>query len=274
VVSVNNMTANLSLTGAANYLDIRGGTFSLDQANGPGVTNVGGIDFQGSPGRTSTTAVVLSGGEFVRGAVGTGEVDIAGTVTNGGGMLGLDNGVLKINGVDDSGRSYWQLGGFLLIASGEKFIGAGTLQIDSGDVDFQVIGGAPTVAIQSAGLIFGNLADTSLNFVDLNTPGTVAVVGPVTLAANTTTTMNFKATAPSSADLLDVRQGTLTLAGDLVLLGDQKPKNPLNFLDSSDIGAQIAGGFATITDDVGGKKDTGAILTVNQQLVYYQVTIQ
>ena len=125
------------------------------------------------------------------------------------------------------------------------------------------------------GLNFGNANRTSLIFVDsAGTPGTVTVTGPVTLAANTTTTLNFNG-ANNVADLLDVHNGALTLNGTLSLrsLDGKKPTQPFDFLDDSGQ-PMINGAFTSIKDDAGGMNDTGQVVKPNGQLWQYQVTIK
>ena len=70
----------------------------------------------------------------------------------------------------------------------------GTYEIDTGTVQLTA-GGTNLDRLDGQGLNFGNDNFTYLNIVDAanQTPGTVTVQGPVNMAANTTTTMNFLA---------------------------------------------------------------------------------
>jgi hypothetical protein len=285
-VTLTNMVNNLTLTGASNYIDVQaGGYLDLNQsitANGQQNT-LGGIALGGA--HTGTLAVqVESGGELDRDGVNTvgvpDQVLIAGAVYNMGGTVSVGAwDMLNITGKDAAGISYCQqtgAAGILKVAADGNIDAAGTYQINVGTVQLTVAGGGTADELDGAGLIFGNTNLTSLTLVDLNsgTPGTVTVQGPVTLAANTTTTENFNGTN-NTADLLDVHNGTLTLAGTLKLLSGRsgKPTQPLNFLDDSGNTPAIAGGFASITDDVHGT-DTGQVVPNNPYLDYYQVTIK
>jgi hypothetical protein len=107
------------------------------------------------------------------------------------------------------------------------------------------------------------------------TPGQVTIQGPVTLPANTTTTLNFNG-VNNTADLLDVKNGTLTLNGILKLLSNDrvtKPTQALNFLDDSGAAPVIAGAFTSITGNIPMAAYAGQVVVNNPQLKYYQVTI-
>jgi hypothetical protein len=75
--------------------------------------------------------------------------------------------------------------------------------------------------------------------------------------------------------VLDVKNGTLTLAGELYLTdrGVKKPTQSLNFLDDTGLAPNIAGAFATINDSLTGM-DTGGVVQNNQQQWFYAVTIK
>jgi len=206
------------------------------------------------------------------------QISIAAPVYNLGGTVQVAAGdMLNLTGKDASGYSYWQKTGstaLLQLDNGANINAAGTYQIDIGTVKLTAPGGGRADELDGAGLNFGNANATSLTFVDAGvTPGTVTVQGPVTLAANTTTTLNFTG-GSNTADLLDVKNGTLTLNGTLKLnsTDNKKPTAALNFLDDSGFGPSIAGNFTSITDSLNGT-DVGAKVTNNPQLIYYQVTI-
>jgi hypothetical protein len=144
----------------------------------------------------------------------------------------------------------------------------GTYQIDMGTVQLAATG---TDELDGAGLIFGSDNFTYLTVVDvLGGPGTVTVQGPVTMAAKTITTMNYQG-GNNAGDTLDVRGGTLTLAGTLNLLSsDSKPlTQPVIFFDDAGVGANMVGAFASITDSLfsaykGNLKQNNANLWVYQ----------
>jgi len=58
--------------------------------------------------------------------------------------------------------------------------------------------------------------------------------------------------------------------------GRTKPTQPLNFFDSSGPGPSVTvpGGGIPITGNIPGATYTGAVVTNNPQLIYYQVTIK
>ncbi len=277
-VNLSAMTSNLLLNGTSNIIDVvNGGLLELYQGittNGTQNT-VGGIVLGG--GHTGPVAIqVESGGKVFRdGFTTTGvpnQILIGGAVYNTGGTveIGLTN-MLKISGADGSGYSYWQKDGssaLLQLDDGANIAASGTYQIDIGTVQFTAPAGGTTDELDGGGLTFANANPTALTFTDKTpgTPGTVQVTGPVTLAANTTTTMNFTG-AMNTADQLSVVGGALTLAGKLRLKSGGmmgKPTKPLNVFQN----AAIAGNFASITDDVNGT-DTGAVVGN-----FYQVTIK
>jgi hypothetical protein len=98
----------------------------------------------------------------------------------------------------------------------------------------------------------------------LGTPGTVTIQGPVTLAANTTTTLNFSG-ANNTGDLLDVVNGGLTLAGTLNLISTdnppQKATQPIEFFFAEGTNPTITGSFTSIRDNVNNNLDSGQIFT-------------
>lgn len=151
----------------------------------------------------------------------------------------------------------------------------GTYHIDAGKVQLTAPPGAAADELDGAGLIFGNFARTFLIIVDATpgTPGTVTIKGPVTLGQLTTTTMNFVG-ATNTADLLDVRNGALTLNGTLSLFSfdGAKPTRALVFFDDANPGASINGNFTSIMDNAGGKNDTGMALPGGPGWIY-DVTI-
>ncbi len=114
-VTLANMTDNLVLTGAANYIDIgNGATLNLPQdiGNNQEPDSVGGIELV--PGHTAPLAVkVESGGTLYRFGLSPpgsplNSVRIGGAVYNVGGTVRVLAGVLHITGVDANGYSYWQ----------------------------------------------------------------------------------------------------------------------------------------------------------------------
>src|SRR5688500_1640685 len=122
-----------------------------------------------------------------------------------------------------------------------------------------------------AALVFGNDEATKLILKDslLGHQGTVSIIGDVTLAANTTTKMNFD--NDGTTDLLDV-QGTLTLAGDLELTGDAAPAagTSFDFFDSFGDNPQILGAFGDIEDNFG-NTPTGAVVNNGPNMKRFRV---
>jgi hypothetical protein len=275
------MTGNLKLNGANNYIDVyAGGTLALSQDVAGGRQNLdGGIEFQGHNGGTLAVEVRESGATLSR--RGDGQVLIAGAVYNDGGTADIFSGNLNIAGVDNNGYSYWQgtAATALLLVEGRGNINAtGTYEIDTGTVKLTV-GGATVDQLDGAGLIFDNAAPTFLTMLHAQgTPGLVTVQGPVTLAANTTTTMNFTG-GNNTVDTLDVKNGRLTLAGTLKLQSTDQIRLTAarNFFQDDGngvIGADIQGGFASITDDLSPMNTyTGQVVTNNPQLKYYQIQL-
>jgi hypothetical protein len=102
-------------------------------------------------------------------------------------------------------------------------------------------------------------------------------LGKVELGARTTTTLNYKGGQNPVADLLDIKDGALWLAGTLNLLsgGSGKPANAvwLNFLDDTGAGPSINNNFATWTGDIPGAIYANQPLVNNPTQTYYQVKI-
>jgi hypothetical protein len=279
LVTLDNMTANLPLTGVSNKIECgNGGTLWLKQdISAAGQMDArGGISLGGA--HTGSLAVQVDTGGILQrlgaGGVSPNSVSVAGAVYNQGGKVDVGTGRLNITGEDADDNSYWQDTGanaLLNVRSDGTIKGAGNFLIDVGTVQVTPPSSGNGPAIDSAELIFGNDSNTYLTVVDSGgTQGTVTIKGPVTLAANTTTTLSFSG-ANDTSDLLDV-QGTLTLAGTLSLNGDEKPDDTLYFLDSSGAGATINGDFAQITNNVGGTA-SGDKVQINGQLWYYEVDI-
>jgi hypothetical protein len=208
------------------------------------------------------------------------QVRIAGQIHNVGGLVDVGAGeMLRIAGIDGRNVSYWQeldARARLLLESGANLNAVGIFEIDFGAVQLTAPSGGTADELDGQGLIFGNANPTSLTFVDstAGTPGTVTIQGPVTLAGNTITTLNYNG-GNNTADLLDVKNGALTLAGTLKLMsgGTGKPNNWLNFFDDSGPGPVINGNFATFTGDIAGAQYANRQVVNNPQLVYYQVRI-
>jgi hypothetical protein len=287
-VVLSNMTSNLTLSGADNVIDI--GNFGLVQlsqqitANGD-QNQRGGIAL-GSAHTGLIAVLVEAGGELDRNSTPVqgvaDQVSIGGAVYNKGGTVDVASGeMLNITGKDVAGFSYWQTtaaSALLKIDVGANLNAAGTYQITIGTVQLTAPSGGFADELDGAGLNFTDDNNTSLMIVDstVGTPGQVTVQGPLSLGAKTTTTLNFSI-ANNRADLLDVKNGALTLNGTLRLLGDQRPVNAttFNFLDDSGATPSINGAFAPpITGNVAGAMYTGQPVTNNPQLIYYQVTIQ
>jgi hypothetical protein len=270
LVMLGNMTNNLTLNGANNTINVgNDGMLKLYQTiNTAGNQNrQGGID---TGNRANPLAVQVSSGGILERAGGTGtpgvpnQVMIGGVVYNTGGEVAVDGGgpMLNITRQDANGYSYWQNTGasaMLQIDSGGNINAAGTYQIDSGMLTFQVPSGGSADELDGAGLNFGNTNPTALNFTDSvpGTPGTVEVQGSVALAANTTTSMNFSI-AKGTSDQLSVLGGTLAVAGNLDLAGDKTdPELPLAFFAApGGNDPTITGDFASITDKIPGSTAT------------------
>jgi hypothetical protein len=283
-VTLTNMVNNLTLTGTDNTIRVaNGGRLELSQQivlNGQQNTR-GGIAF-GAAHTGKIAVVVDSGGVLDRGSVPIdgvpNQVSIAGAVYNMGGTVSVGGGsMLNITGQDAGGISYFQqfaATGLLTVGIGGNIKAAGTFQISAGTVKFTATSGGSTEALEGAGLLFLDNAVTSLIIVDSDgAPGTVVVRGPVTLGQNTITKMSYKG-GNNTADLLEVKDGTLTLKGRLELtsLDLQKPGQPLNFFADSGPTPSIVGAFTTITGNLTGTY-TGQVVTSNPQLKYFQVTI-
>jgi hypothetical protein len=213
------MSNNLVLNGTNNVIDVaNGGTLSLSQhiLNQGDQNTRGGIALLDGV-HTGTLAVQIDvGGTLVRPNVGGSQngvpdqVTIGGYVSNGGGTVDVGQGeMLRITGRDADNWSYWQLddpAATLYLELGANLSVAGTYQIDRGLVKLTAPSGGSADELDSGlGLNFGNVNPTFLTVVD-STPGrtgTVTVQGPVQLADNTTTTLNYKGwtsrTAPSGS---------------------------------------------------------------------------
>lgn len=286
-VNLVNMTDNLELTGTNNFIDVQaGGTLNLVQqiaVNGQQNTR-GGISF--SQAHTGPLAVqVDSGGTLVRNSTPVqgvpDQVSIAGAVYNKGGtveVLSAGN-MLNLTGADGNGYSYWQTAGAgpnLQVDAGANLRASGTYQIDNGLVQFTAPSGRSADELDGAGLNFGNTNATSLTLVDSTAgiPGTVTLQGPVRLGQNTVTTMNFSG-GTNTADCLDVQNCGLTLNGTLVVnsADRQKPTQALTFFDDAGNAPAITGEFTSIRDNLG-RTDSWAIVTINPNLLYFQVLIQ
>jgi hypothetical protein len=288
LVVVNYMVINLALTGANNYIDVgNGGTLGFYQniAAAGQQNTVGGISF-GLAHKGNLAVQVESGGTLTRSDVPApgvpDQVSIAGAVYNLGGTTNVLSGsMLNITGTDANNVSYWQktgANGQLQVDNGSNINAAGTYQIDIGLVQLTAPGGGSADELDGAGLNFGNANNTKLTVVDslAGTPGDVKVVGPVTLAANTTTTLNFNG-SNNTADVFDVRNGALTLNGTLKLLsndGRTLPTAPLTFFDDIAGAADILGDFSSITNNINRNIDTGQIVVLDPTEWDYQVTVQ
>lgn len=284
-VVLSQMTGNLNLFGSSNYIDVQGGgSLNLYQVVQTGRANFdGGIDLGPTHTGGKVAVQVESGGTLERRGPGLdkalNQVEILGAVYNMGGTVKVDtNSLLSITGTDAKGYSYWQqtnATATLSVDSTSTIKASGTYQIDAGTVLLTAPGGGAFDELDGNGLNFGATNPTGLSIQDATskTPGTVTVQGPVTLAANTTTTMNFNGGA-NTADKLDVKGGALTLAGKLSLFAsdNKKPGAVLTFFDDQGATAVINGDFASIVDNVGGT-DKGAVVGA-APLVTYQVTIK
>ena len=289
-VTLDQMTRNLILSGESNYVEVgNGGTLALSQHMGAqgDANNIGGIEFGRGHGAGTPAVQVDGGGTLFRSDTPTpgvsDQVKIGGAVYNQGGTVEVQGAgkMLNITGKDTTNHSYWQKTSgtaLLQIDSGSNINAAGDYQIDVGEVKLTAPSDGSADELDGAGLYFGSGLPTFLTIVDstFGTPGTVTVQGPVTLAAQTTTTLNYKG-SNNTADLLDVKNGILTVAGTLKLKsnGSGKPTVALNFLDDSGNGASIVGTFQSITGDIAPPVTySGAIVYVNPVLYYYEVTIQ
>jgi hypothetical protein len=279
--TLDGLTNNLTLTGTNNYIDVGSGSALVFQQNiGPGNAGTGGIALGGA--HTGPLAVQVEvNGKLLRTdpsysyATAPDQVTIGGSVTNMGGTVEVDAGTsLQISGTNGF-ASYWQFGEFatLKLASHANITAAGMYYIDGGTVLLTAPSGGSADELDGAGVEFGNDDFTFLTIVDstTGTPGTVTIQGGVSLAASTTTTLNFNGTN-NTADLLDVESGGLNLAGALYLKsgGSAKPTQPLNFLDDQ---AQpgIWGAFASLTTDIANVTCTGTVVP-GATADYYQVT--
>jgi hypothetical protein len=279
------MTSNLTLSGGANFIDVAdGGYLQLNQqiaANGQRDQR-GGIDLSLAHTGSGLAVEVESGGVLLR--YGTpvqgvaNQVRISGAVYNMGGLVEVAPGnMLDLTNTDIAGYSYWQQNAAsarLFVDAGANLSARGTYEIDFGTVQLTAPSGGSADELDGAGLNFGNANATNLTLTDstMGTPGQVTVQGPVTLAANTTTTMNFTG-GNNVPDMLDVKNGTLTLAGTLQLQStdDNPPTQPLDFLDDSGAQPIIAGSFASIKDNFNNRY-TGAWVGINPELTVLRVT--
>jgi hypothetical protein len=284
-VAISGTTRNLNLTGTANYIDVgNGGVLELfQQITVAGQQNTeGGIAFD--PGHTGTLAVqVEKGGLLWREATPTAgvtnQVSIAGSVYNLGGTVEVDGGsLLNITGKDANNVSYWQKtdgAGLLQVKQNGNINAAGNYQIDTGTVQLAT-GGTSIDRLDGAALIFGNANNTALTLVDQTngTPGTATVQGPVTLAANTTVTMNFNGTA-GTTDALNVQNGVLALNNSKLILKAAPDGVKLGAVSTlfNDMGtpADITGAFASIVDTLRNNYTTQTKVKVNNQFYYNQV---
>lgn len=290
-----NLGADLTLSGASNYIDVFDKsqlqfTQTYDYSTAPPTFTSQGNVRLGAAHTGDLALQVETGGAILQNEVpGTWAGAVApvatveGAVYNAGGTVqvgGIGPGAqLKITGEDANGYSYWQDTGanaLLAVLSGDNINAVGSFQIDTGTVQLTAPSGSTADELDGTGLDFGNANATKLTIVDntAGTPGTITVQGPVTLAANTTTRMNYNGTN-NTADLLDVKNGVLTLAGTLFLKssdGQTKLTQARNFFDDSGTGADIAGAFATITGDLTATY-AGQVITNNPQLKYYQITM-
>jgi hypothetical protein len=286
------MQNNLLLYGLDNYIDVGNGCFlNLTQAVAAGQQNQqGGIDVSPLLHPGTLAVQVESGGFLSRNdvpAVGVpDQVRIEGAVYNLGGQVEVRSGtMLNLTGQDANGYSYWAKAGanpVLLVAeAGSNITAAGKYEIDVGTVQLDALSGTTPPVIDQldgAGLIFGNANTTNLDISDTtaNTPGIVDVGGPVTLAANTTVTMNFSG-ANNTADLLNVNGGALSLNGTLVLnsLDQQLPTGALNFFADSGTAPSLTGVFASMRNNV--EQNSNYIYWVDQSnpnLFTWEVVIQ
>jgi hypothetical protein len=288
-VDLFDMTANLTLSGEANYIDIRnGGSLVLSQHVGEGQQpdTVGGIELAG--GHTGSLAILVgSGGKLSRLGVvqddANNRIKVAGTIHNAGGIVELmGGGMLNLTGQDGNGYSYWQHNSAEAMLTIDQYsysriIASGSYRIDTGTVRLTAPSQGSKVALAGTGLIFGDINDTFFTIVDSapGLAGNLTVLGSVTLGQLTTSTMNFNG-GDNTADFLDVHDGTLTLNGTLRLLSSDgmKPSENLTFFSSSgEVSASILGGFETIMDNVGGTH-TSYVEMIDPYLYYFKVLIE
>ncbi|MBY0230573.1 MAG: hypothetical protein K2W96_14910 [Gemmataceae bacterium] len=270
-----NMNNNLVLNGASNFIDVKDSVSLLALSQNVVVADRGGISL-GAAHTGSKTAVVLRPRASIE-SNGTGQVNLAGIVENHGGFLKVfAHARLNIAATNAAGESYIQDGAdsVMLVYAGGKVIGTGKFRIDQGTVEFKVSSGGTSVALECQELLFGNALNTFFKLVDTTagTPGTVSVVGSVTLGTNTRTEMSFNTTT-GTADLLRVQNGTLKLAGTLVLTGNANPAagTTLDLFDVLSNPPDIQGGFNLITDNFG-NNPTGSVVVVNPQQKKFRIT--
>jgi hypothetical protein len=281
-----NMTNNLSLTGEANYIDVRNNGFlELKQQIGVGQQpdTVGGIAL--APAHTGTLAIhVASGGELERkGPPAPGgpdnQVSVAGSIHNSGGMVEVSLGaMLNITGQDGTGDSYWQHNSEdarLEIDQSSRITAVGTYRIDTGTVELTAPSGSANLALVGAGLVFGDTNETILTILDstTGTHGSIIINGNVTLGEQTTTKMNFTG-GNNTSNLLSVHDGSLTVNGTLELLSEDAlvPTQTLTFFSSDGQGSSIAGLFDQLTSSVG-TIIIGYDEMIDPTLYYYRVII-
>jgi hypothetical protein len=283
-VILSKMTNQLLLGGTSNYIDVQnGGSLDLYQniaANGLQNTQ-GGIDFGPKHTGNPFAVYVEVGGTMARKDLPTSgvpdQITIGGSVYSAGSVQVLLGSMLKITGVDPFGYSYWQkssANAVLMVDSGSNISAAGSYQINAGTVQL-LTGGNSFDRLDGTGINFGNVANTNLTIVDGGTPGFISVQGPVTLAANSTTTMSFLG-ATNAPDQLIVQNGALTLNGTLNMhsIDGAKP-NPsvaLNFFQDTAAVASIIDSGLKFMDDVNGT-DKGTVFKQNVNQWYYQVKI-
>jgi hypothetical protein len=282
------MTNQLVLTGTNNTIDVgNGGTLRLHQTMTapPMVESVGGIVL-GAAHNNPLAVYVDAGGELDRDSTPfpgvPDRVRIGGAIYNVGGTVSLSQGeMLHIANQDSNNYSYWQKTGVnakLLLAKGANIQADGSYQIDRGTVQFTAPSGAAADELDGVGLNFGNDNNTFLTIVDSTpgTPGTVSITGTVTLAAKTTTTLNYNGTT-NKADLLDIGfNGPFTLNGTLNLQsgGTGKPTGPLDFLAVDGDLPVFAGAFTSIIGDIAGAQYTSRVDGSHTGTDYFEVTIQ
>jgi hypothetical protein len=292
VFKLADMDKNLTLTGAANYIDVGAvGTLLLSQhiVRVADQNRLGGIGVGGARNAGAVGIKVELGGLLNRPNVGgpvggvADQVGIAAPIYNLGGTVDVGAGEsLNLTGTDTTGYSYWQTtaaGTGLLLEAAANIKAAGTYEIDIGTVTLTAPAAGTADELDGLGLNFAIVqgSTTALTIVDATpgTPGAVSVKGGVKLVANTTTTLNYDG-ANNKADLLDVASGQLQLAGTLNLLsnGSGKPNiaGGLTFLDDSDPNPVINGVFGSFTGDIPGAAYAIQVVPVNGKMVY-KVTI-
>jgi hypothetical protein len=291
-VTLDNMVDNLVLDGVSNEILVDGGgILQLSQQVAAFQQNAqGGIDSGPFHAAVGVAVEVLPGGVLTRESTPlpavSDEVMIAGAVYNDGGsvQIGSSGNMLNITGVDGAGRSYWQSfdGASLTVASaGSNLAMRGTCRIDGGEVRVQALSGnfaVTTDALDSAGLVFGNARNTALTITEsAGTPGEVGIGGSVTLAANTTLTMSFSG-ANSTADLLNVQGGALSLNGTLVLNSiDNPPQLPggtLHCFTDSGASPSLVGVFVSIRNNVRPASYLYWVDQGNPNAYYWELAIQ